>query len=124
MQASGTIESSGQRLGYGDMLQAHEMARGEEVIKNDSSVIMRSGVYNEGGSGTESSKENYEDDMPGSGGDNSAEGEEMKKMLDKQRRDELQEIMRDKSLDRNERKAKMDEVRNRYDALAEDLGLL
>jgi hypothetical protein len=104
------------------MLQAHEMARGEEVIKNDSSVIMRSGVYNEG-SGTESSKENYEDDMPRSG-DNSAEGEEMKKMLDKQRRDELQEIMRDKSLDRNERKAKMDEVRNRYDALAEDLGLL
>ena len=39
---SGTVESSGKTAGYGDMLQALEAARGEETIKNDSLVTMRS----------------------------------------------------------------------------------
>ena len=38
--------------------------------------------------------------------------------LDQQRRQELQQIMRDKSLNKEERRSKMDEVRNRYAALA------
>jgi len=132
---NGTVEAGGRSSqGYAERLQAEEAARGEEVIKNDSSVIMRSSIghgsdtieamgcdYQRGlrdaDNGTYVSK-----DSGGSDSNSSpAGGNEMLDMLDKERRQELAEIMNNKSLNKEERKAAMDEAKERYADMAEAL---
>ena len=118
--------------GYAERLQELELERGEEPIKNDSSVIMRSSIghgsetieamgcdYQRGlrdaDNGTYVSKDS-------GGSDSSPAGDnEMLDMLDKERRQELAEIMNNKSLNKEERKAAMDEVKERYADMAEAL---
>ena len=145
-RSSGTVESFGSRTqGYAEMLQAQEAARGEEVIKNNSSVIMRSSMR--GDDTVESYGQDYKSgqkealnnviksgsnrtlsvslnstsvDNSFKSSDNSLD-DELMEVLEQERRDQLTEIMNNKSLNKHERRAALEEVKERYADLAENL---
>ena len=114
---SGVVESKGRMSqGYAEQLLVKELA--EES---------RSGSPTLSDVSSDSTKENRQEapspkkilDTTSSDDD---DDDDMKEMMELQRREEIHDIIKDKSMSKEERKERMAEVRERYAALAEDLG--
>ena len=112
---SGVVESKGRMSqGYAEQILVKELA--EES---------RSGSPTLSDVSSDSTKENRQEaPSPKKSLDASSsdDDDDMKEMMDRQRREEIHDIIKDKSMSKEERKERMAEVRERYTALAEDLG--